>query len=475
LANTGNIVINTNNYAGNTAQWTFGTDGVLTLPAGSSRITSYGQITIETDNNASGMYLNADGVNLLYANTNVTLRANSTGTNKDWNFGNTGVLTLPNSAVIRDTVGNAVAFGRDAAATGPQGNAAVAIGQQAGDTSQGQNSVAIGMQAGTNTQNANAVAIGGLAGSSTQGTSAVAVGQGAGQASQGSYAVAIGANAGNTSQGAYAVAIGVDAGKTNQGINSVAVGINAGNTSQGIYATAVGAFAGYENQGNTAVAIGQNTGVYTQGEHAVAVGLQAGFSSQGISAIAIGHLAGYTSQGNNSIILNATGSALDQTTANTFTVAPVRNDVANVAQVMFYNTTSKEITYGNVISVAGNITGGNILTGGLVSATGNVTGNYIFGNGSQLTGITANTGNVTFSNQIVLGTGTNDGGGGLYLAPGTDSIANSAVQYLRVRGGDYPTHIHLDTGNNAYYDQYFGADTKYVKLEANGNIVINAT
>jgi hypothetical protein len=155
-------------------------------------------------------------------------------------------------------------------------------------------------------------------------------------------------------------------------------------------------------------------------------------------------------------------------------VAPVRNDVANVAQVMFYNTTSKEITYGNVISVAGNITGGNILTGGLVSASGNITGNYIFGNGSQLTGITANTGNVTFSNQIVLGTGTNDGGGGLYLAPGTDSIANSAVQYLRVRGGDYPTHIHLDTGNNAYYDQYFGADTKYVKLEANGNIVINA-
>ena len=86
----------------------------------------------------------------------------------------------------------------------------------------------------------------------------------------------------------------------------------------------------------------------------------------------------------------------------------------------------------------------------------------------------ASTGNVTFNNQVVQGTGTNDGGGGLYLAPGPDSIANSAVQYLRVRGGDYVTHIHLDTGNNAYYDQYFGADSKYVKLEANGNIVINA-
>jgi hypothetical protein len=117
---------------------------------------------------------------------------------------------------------------------------------------------------------------------------------------------------------------------------------------------------------------------------------------------------------------------------------------------------------------------GNLSAPGNVSAVGNITADYFIGDGSQLTGITANTGNVTFSNQIVLGTGTNDGSGGLYLAPGTDSIANSAVQYLRVRGGDYPTHIHLDTGNNAYYDQYFGADTKYVKLEANGNIVINA-
>ncbi len=86
----------------------------------------------------------------------------------------------------------------------------------------------------------------------------------------------------------------------------------------------------------------------------------------------------------------------------------------------------------------------------------------------------ANTGNVTFSDQIVIGTGSNDGSGGLYLAPGNNSIANSALQYLRVRGGDVATHIHLDTGNNAYYDQYFGDDGKYVKLEAGdaGNVVI---
>ena len=114
--------------------------------------------------------------------------------------------------------------------------------------------------------------------------------------------------------------------------------------------------------------------------------------------------------------------------------------------------------------------------------TGNLTlpGNTFsvnYANGTQVSiggGGSANTGNVTFNDQIVIGTGSTDGGSGLYLAPGPASIANSAVQYLRVRGGDFPTHIHLDTGNNSFYDQYFGADGRYVKLEANGNIVINA-
>ena len=91
--------------------WIFGTDGNLTLPPGSSRITSYGQVTIETDNNGSGMYANATGVNLLYANTNVTLRANSTGTNKDWTFGTDGDLTLPVGGDILDSNGDSVLGG----------------------------------------------------------------------------------------------------------------------------------------------------------------------------------------------------------------------------------------------------------------------------------------------------------------------------------------------------------------------------
>jgi filamentous hemagglutinin len=50
----------------------------------------------------------------------------------------------------------------------------------------------------------------------------------------------------------------------------------------------------------------------------------------------------------------------------------------------------------NTISTTGNITSGNLQTGGAVSATGNVTGAYIFGNGSQLTGLPA-----TYSNANV--------------------------------------------------------------------------
>jgi hypothetical protein len=383
LANTGNIVINTNNYAGNTAQWNFDTDGVLTLPAGSSQITSYGQITIETDNNASGMYLNANGVNLLYANANVTLRANSTGTNKDWDFSTSGNLSAPgNVSAVGNVTGGNILTGGLISATG---------NVIAGNVSTGIITLTNGAVIKDTT--GESVAFGQGAGNTTQGQQAVAIGLQAGFASQGNYAVAIGKFSANSSQGEYAVAVGPNAGFENQLANAVAIGFTAGASSQGINSVAVGVGAAYNTQGNSAVAVGNSAGYLLQGLNSVSIGDNAGFAFQGVNSVAVGRLAGNTNQANNSIILNATGAALDQTTANTFTVAPIRNDVANVAQVMFYNTTSKEITYGNTISVAGNVTGANILTAGIVSATGNITGNYILGNGSQLTGLPATYGN----------------------------------------------------------------------------------
>lgn len=82
-----------------------------------------------------------------------------------------------------------------------------------------------------------------------------------------------------------------------------------------------------------------------------------------------------------------------------------------------------------------------------------------------------NTANVTFEDNIVIGTGVGQSYG-LYLAAGSVQAAN--LQYLRLRGGDDDAHIHFDTANTEAYDFYFGDDSKYVKLERgyNGNVAI---
>ena len=268
-----------------------------------------------------------------------------------------GVITLENGAIIRDSVDTALAIGFGAGNVTNAQNGALAVGWLAGSEGQGYDAVAIGSSAGGS--------------DGFQGESAIAIGGSAGANLQSPYAVAVGTTAGQFAQGGFSVAIGYGTGLTSQGASAVAIGTGAGNTSQG----------------NATIAVGTGAGSTTQGANAVAIGTGAGTNNQGTSAVAVGAFAGATSQGNNSIILNATAANLDQTTANTFTVAPVRNDVSNIGNVMFYNVTSKEITYGNVISVAGNITG-----------------SYFIGNGSLLSSITG--ANVTgqVSNALVAGT-----------------------------------------------------------------------
>ncbi len=78
-------------------------------------------------------------------------------------------------------------------------------------------------------------------------------------------------------------------------------------------------------------------------------------------------------------------------------------------------------------------------------------------------------GDLTVLNNILRGTGDAYGGNGLNLAPGPNLATD---MYFRVRGGDSPTHLHFDTGNNSTYDQYFGDDGKYLKLGNTGTISI---
>jgi hypothetical protein len=123
-------------------------------------------------------------------------------------------------------------------------------------------------------------------------------------------------------------------------------------------------------------------------------------------------------------------------------VAPVRNDVANTGEVLFYNATSKEVTYGNVISVAGNITAGNVS----VATTGNITGNLVGRvlNASQtaittlgtLTNISTN-GNANVSqavNSATVSASGNITGGNLAISGNSATIttANYSIGYLNI-------------------------------------------
>ena len=216
-----------------------------------------------------------------------------------------------------------------------------------------------------------AIALGQNSGATSQGVQAIAFGLRAGQANQGPNGVAIGVNAGNSAQGSTAIAIGQNSGSATQGIGAVAVGPDTGSTSQGISAVAVGSGAGITSQGNSAVAIGQNAGSQNQGANSVAIGFNAGYGNQTAGSIAI----------------NASGANLNPTTAG-FYVNPVRNDTGNVTNVVYYNTTTKEVTYGPAggggtygdANVSAYLASGNNTAG--YSTTGNVTANSaVIGNG----------------------------------------------------------------------------------------------
>jgi hypothetical protein len=402
-------------YSDNTGVTFNPSTNTLTVTNISTSIITAAGGTISASGVSASTLLSTGGT--LTASGNTASTSTTTGT-----FILTGGAGIGGQLWIRGTAGRSITATGTIAITGTGANLQLPNGATIKDT--------IGA----------AVAFGQLAGNSAQGSSAVAIGDRAAQYSQGSSSVAIGVLAGNSAQGTQSVAVGYAAGWDRQGGTTVAVGYASGQITQSTQAVAVGSQAGFSSQGNAAIAIGALSGQ----------------QSQGRSAVAIGYAAGYTSQGNNSIILNATGAVLDQTTANTFTVAPVRNDVANVAQVLFYNTTSKEVTYGNTISVAGNINasqfnfsnGVNILstiTAGSTYSNVNVEA-YIGGNiGSYQIYANANAATQTTSidsinaNIGAYQTYANANIGG--LATSIDSInsnvtaANSAIQTLSANIG----------------------------------------
>jgi len=170
----------------------------------------------------------------------------------------------------------------------------------------------------------------------------------------GSQQVSIGGQAGQTGQGTNGVAIGYQAATSNQGLGSVAIGYQAGFTGQNAYSVAIGYQAGFTGHGTGSIAIGYQAGYQDSiGPNSIAIGTQAGQYGLGSNSIAIGYLAGPTGATfSNNIILNASGTGLSPNTGSAFYAAPIRNTVGSsttamdTSNVLFYNTSTNEITYG---------------------------------------------------------------------------------------------------------------------------------
>lgn len=124
----------------------------------------------------------------------------------------------------------------------------------------------------------------------------------------------------------------------------------------------------------------------------------------------------------------------------------------------------------------------------LSPATSNTLGGVKVGTGINVTpdgtisasATNANTGDVTFTDNYIVGTGTIGGGWGLFFAPGPDFIdpdnaTTNGTQYVRLRAGDDESHIHFDTADDSLYDWYFGNDSKYVMLSKDGAVRIQAS
>ncbi len=103
-----NTVVNIYTDAGNNAyQWQFGDDGNLTLPDTTGVLANV-SITLEANDtgNITGLSLIGDSNANLYAHGNVTIVSDSSNTTATWSFVNTGDIVLPNDVVIGDDGSN---------------------------------------------------------------------------------------------------------------------------------------------------------------------------------------------------------------------------------------------------------------------------------------------------------------------------------------------------------------------------------
>jgi hypothetical protein len=281
---------------------------------------------------------------------------------------------------VDDISGQFVTYNNDTGEKGGLYNDPIAIGTNSGYTGQQTNSIAIGTNSGMNNQLANSIAIGNNAGKNNQDTFSIALGNNAGYTGQSESSIAIGNYAGKNNQKVLSIAIGASAGYISQGEISTAIGFGAGYTNQGNYtialghqsaainqssnSIAIGNYAGKNQQGVSSIAIGNNSALSNQGEYSIAIGYQAAYQQQSSNAIAIGKKAAKLGQDGNSIaigtyaaetkiqekrsiVINASGSTLNDNGESSLTIKPINVASAN-GNLLLYDNSSGEITYSSI-------------------------------------------------------------------------------------------------------------------------------
>ena len=230
------------------------------------------------------------------------------------------------------------------------------------------------------------------------------------------------------------IALGDNTGVTNQAYGGIAIGPYSGRTDQDARAVAVGTSAGREGQGEDAVAVGTNAGSSNQGTDAVAIGVQAGETSQGADAIAIGRQAGYANQAANSIVLNATGSTVENTTASSTVIQPVRNQAS--ANIMMYDPANGELTHtATPGTLAANIDQATLAIG---ATTATVIGIGNAGSTTTINGTLASpaviSGSITADDSMSITTATGDGNTISIGPQGTNTFVNITADSIRFFG-----------------------------------------
>jgi hypothetical protein len=275
--------------------------------------------------------------------------------------------------------------------------------------------------------------------------------------------ICIGANAGSAGANDRSVIIGYGACSVSppaNNIGSVVIGYDAGKANMNYETVAVGSRSGESNMSFQGVAVGKNAGLLNHGQQAVSVGALAGENNAGNFSVSLGCRASQSGGSYAStIVINATGSNLNPTQANSCIIKPIRN-ATGVANSLFYDSTSGELTYDATplrIEATDNLLSLTFPT--LSGATDNILlgrdagTSLTSGDENILIGKNAGGAQITNNNNICIGVNAKSQAGGFgsdnfNIAIGGDSALHHAGTYNVFVGSLSGSGTTTYTGNN---------------------------